>query len=80
MAKKPNIITQRIKEEYGTVKFFCKKNNLNYNTVVAVMYGVQRSPKILKILKEKGFLRADSEIPTNKNAYDRNQANKEQVA
>ena len=80
MSKKKSIISTRIKDDYGTVKFFCKKHDLNYNTVSAVIYGVQRSKKITKLFKELNYLRDESDIPQGKNAWDKIYKAKQEVA
>ena len=44
-------ITEKIKEDYGTVTFFCKKHNLNIHTFRQVIYGYGTSKKITDLLK-----------------------------
>lgn len=70
-----NIVIERIKDDWGTMTHFCRKNDINYNTLKGFVYGFQRSLVLGELLKEMGYLLDDSEIPT-KNAYD----NKKEVA
>ena len=55
--KKLIVDTAKIKEDYGTVKRFCKKNEINFNTYRVVKSGNGSSKKIEKILKIKGYLK-----------------------
>ncbi len=72
-----NIIVERIKDDWGTMAHFCRKNNIKFNTLKGFIYGFQRSPSIQAILTEMGYLQDLSEIPSGKNVYDQR---KEEVA
>lgn len=54
MAK--NEISIKIKDEYGTLVNFCKKEKINLNTFKAVLYGREKSSRIMGILDKYGFL------------------------
>ena len=45
-------ITEKIKEDYGTVTFFCKKHNLNIHTFRQITYGYGTSKKNTDLLKK----------------------------
>ena len=75
-AYRTNIIAERIKDDWGTVTHFCKKNDINYNTLKSFISGFQRSTVLGDILKEMGYIKNDSDIPTKRNVYD----NKKEVA
>ena len=74
--RKANIIAERIKDDWGTVTHFCRKNDINHNTLKSFINGYQRSLVLGDILKDMGYLLCDSEIPNNQNVYD----NKKEVA
>ena len=46
-------IVKKIKDEYGTVKHFCKKKGLNYDSFRVYLAGKFKSKKIEAILKEE---------------------------
>ncbi len=55
-------ITEKIKEDYGTVTFFCKKHNLNIHTFRQVIYGYGTSKKITDLLKKYKYIKNANEL------------------
>ncbi len=55
-------LTNRIKEDYGTVKRFCDKNNINYNTYRQVVHGFGTSTRITNILKKHKYIKSADEL------------------
>jgi len=55
-------LTQKIKEDYGTVLRFCKLNGINNNTFRVVVAGNAKSEKIVKILKKHKYIKSASEL------------------
>ena len=76
MARVTNPIAKRIVDDWGTITHFCRKNDINYNTLKSFIRGFQRSRVLGDKLKAMGYLKDESEIPSNKNIYD----NKKEVA
>jgi len=60
--KKMNPIVELIKEDWGTMTHFCRKKNLNYNTLKGYIYGWQNAPDIQALLIEEGYIQDGSEI------------------
>ena len=75
--KETNIIAERIKDDWGTVTHFCRKNDINYNTLKSFISGFQRSLVLGETLREMGYILEDTDIPQKRNVYDNK---KEQVA
>ncbi len=57
-----NPISLKIKEDYGTVKRFCEKNNINYSTWKVVMAGNGKSARIINILKKHKYIKDEKEL------------------
>jgi hypothetical protein len=55
-------ITEKIKEDYGTVTFFCKKHKLNIHTFRQVIYGYGTSKKIADLLKKHKYIKNANEL------------------
>ncbi len=55
-------LTQRIKEDWGTLKRFCEKNNININTYKVVVTGHGTSAKIVNILKKHKYIKSADEL------------------
>ena len=55
-------LTQRIKEDWGTVKHFCRKNDINYNSLRAAMNGVPYYTAITQKLIDMGYINSPEEI------------------
>ena len=55
-------INDRIREDWGTVTFFCRKNNININTFKVVMHGNGTSSRIAKILIDQGYIKHADEL------------------
>lgn len=55
-------LTQRIKEDWGSVPFFCRKNGINYNTFKQVIYGYGTSSKIVNLLKKHKYIKNADEL------------------
>ncbi len=59
-------ISKQIREDWGTVKHFCKKNDINHNTFDVVMNGVYKSKPIAKILIAYGYIKHADELMKDK--------------
>lgn len=55
-------LTQRIKEDWGTLKRFCEKNNININTYKVVVTGNGTSTRIVNILKKHKYIKNADEL------------------
>ena len=55
-------LTQKIKEDWGSVSFFCKKQDINYNTFRQVIYGYGTSARIVNILKKHKYIKSADEL------------------
>lgn len=55
-------LTDKIKADYGTLKFFCLKNGINYNTFKRVFYGQSSSKPIVNILKKHKYIKSADDI------------------
>jgi len=55
-------LTDKIKDDYGTVKRFCAKNNINYNTYKQVVYLGATSAPIAKILIKHKYIKSADEL------------------
>jgi len=62
MSKKNLTISKKIKEDWGTVLFFCKRHKLNIHTFRQVLYGYGTSSKISNILIQKGYIKSKEEL------------------
>ena len=52
-------LSSRIREEYGTVKHFCKKHGISYHTYKNVAIGYKVSANLENTLKSEGFIKED---------------------
>jgi|GEM_PF-1673045 len=48
-------LNEKIREDWGSIPFFCRKNNINYNTFKQTIYGYTISQKIVDILKKYNY-------------------------
>jgi len=55
-------ITNKIKEDWGTVVRFCKKHDININTFHVVIYGDGKSAPITNLLIKLGYIKNASEL------------------
>lgn len=55
-------LTEKIKKDYGTVKHFCKKNSINWNTFKVVTGGKGTSDPIVKILVKHGYIESAEDL------------------
>ncbi len=60
-----NELTNKIKERYGSLKHFCKENNINYSTYSNVVNNSRKSSRIVAILVEKGFIKDEKDLMKN---------------
>ena len=56
------VVSERIKNEYGTLTHFARKKEININTLKAVLYGNQPSKKIYEILKAENLILSENEF------------------
>ena len=50
--------TKKIREDYGTVRHFCRKNGINYNTLYVTKTGKWAiSSKLIDRLKKLGYIK-----------------------
>ena len=59
---KPLTLVQKIKEDWGSMSFFCKKQDINYNTFRQVIYGYGTSSKIVNLLKKHKYIKSADEL------------------
>lgn len=52
-------LSNRIRDEYGTVKHFCEKHGISYHTYKNVAIGYKVSAKLEATLKNEGLIRED---------------------
>ncbi len=57
-----NLISMQIKKDWGSIPFFCRKNNINYNTFKQVIYGYGKSSKIANLLKKHKYIKNENEL------------------
>ena len=57
MKQKLDIDREKLLDEWGTIKRFCNKNGINYNTYKVVRSGYGSSKRIVSILKKHGYLK-----------------------
>lgn len=62
MAGISNEITKKIREDWGTIPTFAKKNNLCQYTVRQVLYGTKTSKKVLEALKKYKYIKSADDI------------------
>lgn len=55
-------VNDKIREDYGTLTFFCKKHNLNINTFRVVLNGAGKSTPIAKLLVKLGYIKNMNEL------------------
>jgi len=57
-----NQISEKIQEDWGTLKHFCKKNSINYHTFRHVLHGRGTSTKISNILIANNYIKNANEL------------------
>lgn len=55
-------VSKKIKEDYGTVAFFCKKHDINIHTFRQVIYGYGTSTKIVNLLIKHKYIKDANEL------------------
>jgi len=55
-------MTTAIKEDYGTVKRFCKLHDINYNTYNVITSGFSTSKRVTDILIKEGYIKSADEL------------------
>ncbi len=55
-------MTKAIKEDYGTVKRFCKIHGINYRTYNVVCSGYSSSKKVTDALIKGGYIKSADEL------------------
>jgi len=61
-------VSRKIIDEWGTILHFCKKNDINYNTMKRVLYHNATSAPIVAKLKAHGLVKDASELKRKKSA------------
>ena len=56
-------LKEKIKDQYGTMRHFCRKNNVSYNSVKQVLVGNQKSQPVVDALLAKGFITEITDLP-----------------
>jgi len=59
-------ISQKIKNDYGTLVFFCKKHEINLHTFKRVLYGYGTSTRIANLLIKLGYIKCKDELRKTK--------------
>ncbi len=57
MKKNNDTVTQKIRDDWGTLTHFCKKHDINIHTFKQVIYGFGTSSRIESILVENGYIK-----------------------
>ncbi len=55
-------INDRIREDYGTLTHFCRKNGINITTLKVVLSGHGTSKPLAKKLKKMGYIKNIDEL------------------
>lgn len=55
-------VSDKIKKDYGTITFFCKKHDINVHTFRQVIYGYGTSKKITDLLKKHKYIKNANEL------------------
>ncbi|MCT7405645.1 hypothetical protein [Aliarcobacter cryaerophilus] len=55
-------VSNKIKKDYGTITFFCKKHEINVHTFRQVIYGYGTSSKIVNLLKKHKYIKSADEL------------------
>lgn len=55
-------LNQKIRKDWGCIKYFCKKHKINYNTFKQVIYGYQTSTQIVNLLKKYKYIKSADDI------------------
>lgn len=55
-------VSDKIRKDYGTVAFFCRKNEINVHTFRQVIYGYGTSAKIVNLLKKHKYIKSADEL------------------
>ncbi len=55
-------LTEKIKNDWGSVKRFCKENDINYNTWKVVRSGNGKSSRIINILKKHKYIKSEKDL------------------
>ena len=61
-------LSKKIKDDWGTVKRFCEKNDINYNTYKQVVYGSGKSSRIVSILKKHKYIKTADDLNNDNKA------------
>lgn len=63
-----NDLTTRIREDWGTLRHFCKVHGINDNTLRVVRGGHGKSARVVKVLKDAGYIESEEDIYVGKAA------------
>ncbi len=55
-------INDRIREDYGTLTHFCRKNGINASTLKVVLSGYGSSKPLERKLKKMGYIKSEDEL------------------
>lgn len=55
-------VTQKIREDYGTLVCFCNKHNLTVGTFKQIIGGHQKSQRVANILIEQGYIQSADDL------------------
>ena len=56
-------LTERIKNEFGSLKHFCKVANINVNSLSVIIAGGAKSQPCVDALIEHGFIDSIDDLP-----------------
>ncbi|PSM52764.1 hypothetical protein CBLAS_0890 [Campylobacter blaseri] len=59
-------LTKKIKKDYGSLKFFLEKNNINRNTYNVVVRGYGSSKRIIDVLIKHNYIESEEELKRTK--------------
>lgn len=56
------IVSKKIRNDWGTLTHFCRKNNIQINTFKQVLYGYGKSKKITDLLIKSGYIKTEKDL------------------
>ena len=56
------IVSKKIRNDWGTLTHFCRKNNIKINTFKQVLYGYAKSKKLTNLLIKYGYIKSQKDL------------------
>lgn len=70
-SEKAMTLTERIKDQFGSLKHFCKVAGINPQSLSVIIYGNAKSQPCVDALIEYGFIESASDLPQYKTTKQR---------